>query len=309
VKKLTSSTYSAVVQKYWIPLVLLLLVGISFVSRSAALFTAVVFTFLVPGLIFYRFFHLKTHEVWAFVPLFSVLVSVQLIYYLSLAFGYSQQTILFSFLGLTVLYALVVFRWGETLKPKSALKLGKIKKSSLLIVAVIFLVSFTVLHQSVWLQTPSGIVLTGSNWQDTPFHYEIIESINNGNFPPQTPNYVGTPLTYHYFVDFHTAILEQLYGYLPTLMPFLNAAFIAVFALAMYALARPFGKRVAVIAVVLGVFGWGLSYFGLFNALFSGQFSPTTNYGYQFGQLFGLPSIFENLLQQRPMLVGLPAFA
>ena len=296
-------------QKYWIPLVLLLLVGISFVSRSAALFTAVVFTFLVPGLIFYRFFHLKTHEVWAFVPLFSVLVSVQLIYYLSLAFGYSQQTILFSFLGLTVLYALVVFRWGETLKPKSALKLGKIKKSSLLIVAVIFLVSFTVLHQSVWLQTPSGIVLTGSNWQDTPFHYEIIESINNGNFPPQTPNYVGTPLTYHYFVDFHTAILEQLYGYLPTLMPFLNAAFIAVFALAMYALARPFGKRVAVIAVVLGVFGWGLSYFGLFNALFSGQFSPTTNYGYQFGQLFGLPSIFENLLQQRPMLVGLPAFA
>ena len=299
----------AILQKYWFLFVLLLLVCLSFVSVYIALFSALVFTFLVPGLISYRFFHLKSHEIWAFVPLFSVLVSVQLVYYLSLAFGYSREIILFSFLGLTALYGLAVFRWGEPLQSKSVMKLGKIKKTSLLAVAIVFLVSLAVLYQSVWVQTSSGIVLTGSNWQDTPFHYEIIESINNGNFPPQTPNYVGTPLTYHYFVDFNNAILEKVYGYLPTLLPFLNAVFIAVFALAMYALARPFGRRAAVIAMVLGVFGWGLSYFGLFNALFSGQFSVSQNYGYQFGQLFGLPPIFDNLLQQRPMLVGLPAFA
>jgi hypothetical protein len=310
VKNVKANTdYGTVLQKYWLPLVFLLLTAISFVSGDVAVFTALVFTFLVPGLIAYRFFSLKSHEVWAFVPIFSVLVSVTLIYYLSLAVGYSRDTILFSFLALTAIYALVVYKKGEPIKPPAFLKLRQIKKTSLLIFAVIFLISLTVLARSVWYGNQDGIVLTGSNWQDTPFHYEIIESINQGNFPPQTPNYVGTPLTYHYFVDFHTAIVEKMYGYLPTLLPLLDALFILVFALSIYALARPYGRRAAVLATVLAVFGWGLSYFGLFSALFNGQFDPNQNYIYQFGKLFGLPSMFDNLLQQRPLLVGLPAFA
>ena len=101
-KKVKANTdYGTVLQKYWLPLVFLLLTAISFVSGDVAVFTALVFTFLVPGLIAYRFFSLKSHEVWAFVPIFSVLVSVTLIYYLSLAVGYSRDTILFSFLALT----------------------------------------------------------------------------------------------------------------------------------------------------------------------------------------------------------------
>ncbi len=195
----------------------------------------------------------------------------------------------------------MVYKKGEPIKLPKFLKLKQIKKTSLLIFAVIFLIAFAVLFQSVWRSDQYGIVLTGSNWQDTPFHYEIIESINQGNFPPQTPNYIGTPLTYHYFVDFHTAIVEKMYGYLPTLLPLLNALFILVFALAIYALARPYGRKAAVIATVLAVFGWGLSYFGLFSALFNGQFDPNQNYIYQFRQLFGLPSMFDNLLQQRPL--------
>ena len=123
------------------------------------------------------------------------------------------------------------------------------------------------------------------------------------------PNFAGQPETYHYFVDFHTAIVEKVYGYLPTLLPVLNAVFIVIFALAIYALARSYGRKVAFIATVLGVFGWGLSYFGLFSSLINGQFNQTQNYIFQYGGTFGLPSIFDNLLQQRPMLVGLPAFA
>jgi len=304
-----NETWIVILKKYWIAVVLLLLTAVSFVSGDLAVFTALVFTFLVPGLIAYRFFNLNSHEIWAFVPIFSVLVSVQLIYYLSLAVGYSQRTILVSFLALTAIYAMVVYKKGAPINFQKFLKLKQVKKTSLLIFAVIFLISFAVLYQSVWRSDQYGIVLTGSNWQDTPFHYEIIESINQGNFPPQTPNYIGTPLTYHYFVDFHTAIIEKMYGYLPTLMPLLNALFILVFAFAVYALARPYGRRVAIVATVLAVFGWGFSYFGLFGALFNGQFDPNQNYIYQFRQLFGLPSMFDNLLQQRPLLVGLPAFA
>jgi hypothetical protein len=282
---------------------------VSFLSSYIALFAAFVFTFLVPGLIAYRFFSLKSHEVWAFVPLFSVLVSVEFIYYLSLAVGYSRQTILFSFLALTAVYTLVVYKKGEPIQPPKFLRFKQVKKTSLLLFTVIFLVALVVLVRSVWYPNQFGIVLTGSNWQDTPFHYDVIESINNGNFPPQTPNYSGTPLSYYYFVDFHTAIIEKTFGYLPTLLPVLNALFILVFALAMYALARPYGRQAAIIATVIAVFGWGLSYFGLFSALFNGTFNVNNNYGYQWGKLFGLPSIFDNLLQQRPLLVGLPAFA
>jgi hypothetical protein len=308
--KITDSAgYEAVLQKYWIALALLVLTAVSFFLGIVAIATAFVCTFLVPGLICYRFFHLKSHEIWAFIPLFSVLVSVQLIYYVSLAVGYSSQTILACFLALTGLYALVVYKKGEPLKPPALLKLKKIKKTSFLLFTIIFLVSLAVLVRSVWYGNNYGIVITGSNWQDTPMHYEIIESINNGNFPPQMPIFSGEPLTYHYFVDFHTAILEKVYGYLPTLLPVLNAVFIVVFALSIYALARDYGRKVAIIATVLGVFGWGLSYFGLFSALFNGQFNITQNYIYQYSQTFGLPSIFDNLLQQRPLLVGLPAFA
>jgi hypothetical protein len=289
--------------------VLLVLAALAFVGGYVAVASALVFTFMVPGLVAYRFFHLKSHENWAFVPIFSVLVSVNLIYFMSLAFGYSSAVIGWCFFVLAAVYTAVVYLKGEPIKPPSLLKLTKIKKTSILLFAVIFLISLSVLCYSVWRGNQYGIVVTGSNWQDTPYHFDIIESINNGNFPPQTPNYVDTPLTYHYFVDFHTAILEKLYGYLPTLLPVLNAVFILVFAGAMYALARPYGRKAAVIATVLAVFGWGLSYFTLFSALLNGTFSPTTNYIYQFSQQFGLPSIFDNLLQQRPLLMGLPVFA
>jgi hypothetical protein len=310
VKKVkTDGAWMGILQKYWVPILLLLLTVTSFVSGNIGVFTALAFTFLVPGLIAYRFFNLKSHEIWAFVPIFSVLVSVTLVYYLSFVVGYSRETILGSFLALTAIYALVVYKKGEPIQPPKFLELKHVKKTNLLIFALIFLVSLVVLYQSVWRGDQYGIVLTGSNWQDTPFHYEIIESINQGNFPPQTPNYIDTPLTYHYFVDFHTAIVEKMFGYMPTLLPVLNALFILVFGFAIYSLARPYGRKAAVIATVLAVFGWGLSYFCLFSAVFNGQFDPNQNYIYQFRQLFGLPSMFDNLLQQRPLLVGLPAFA
>ena len=56
---------------------------------------------------------------------------------------------------------------------------------------------------------------------------------------------------YYYFVDFHTAIIENVFGYLPQLLPFLNAVFILVFGLAIYALTRPNGRRAAMIATVI----------------------------------------------------------
>lgn len=226
---------------------------------------------------------------------------------LSLLSGYSRNTILICFLALTTIYTLVIYKKGQDFQPQQLLqKFGKIKKTSIMLFTVILLVSLGVLLRTVWFSNDYGIVITGANWQDTPFHYEIIESINNGNFPPQTPNYVGTSLSYHYFVDFHTAIVEKVYGYLPTLLPILNAVFIGVFAVSMYALVRPHGRQAAIAAAVVGTFGWGFSYYKFFSALFCGE-SVVFNSFFEYGGTFGLPPIYDNLLQQRPMLMGLPA--
>lgn len=278
-----------------------------FASNYIALLAAFVFTFIVPGLCFYRFFSFDDHEKWAFIPIFSVLFSVQFVYVLSLVLGYSRNTILVGFLVLTAIYTGVIYKKGQDFQPQQLLqKFGKIKKTSILLFTVILLVSLGVLLRTVWFSNDYGIVITGANWQDTPFHYEIIESINNGNFPPQTPNYVGTSLSYHYFVDFHTAIVEKVYGYLPTLLPILNAVFIGVFAVSMYALVRPHGRQAAIAAAVVGTFGWGFSYYKFFSALFCGE-SVVFNSFFEYGGTFGLPPIYDNLLQQRPMLMGLPA--
>jgi hypothetical protein len=299
----------AKLQRYWLAVVLLVLAALAFFLPAVALAAAFVFTFLVPGITFHRFFNLKRHELWAFIPVFSVLTSVTMIYFASLAFGYSSATILGCFLVLTAVYALVVYFKGETFTPKKLLQIKDFSKVALAVFLIIFALSFYVLYNSVWVQTDTGLIIAGSNWQDTPYHYGIIESINQGNFPPQFPNYAGVKMTYHYFVDFHTAILENTCGYLPKLLPTLNAVFIMVFALSMYALAREFGRKAALIATVVGVFGGGFSFVGLFSALFNGQFDVTQNYFFQYAGTFDLPPIFDNLLQQRPMLIGLPVFA
>ncbi|MDX1813824.1 MAG: hypothetical protein R3319_03445 [Candidatus Bathyarchaeia archaeon] len=303
------SIFWGILRGNWLFLLLLGLPLVSFVSPHVSLLTGFGFTFFVPGLIFYRFFRLKSLEILVFVPVFSVLVSTQLVYYLSLAFGYSREIILVSFLVLAFVYGIVNSRRKAAYSLRDFLDFRRYSKTVLLILLVIFALSLVVLYRSVWFENTSGIVITGSNWQDTPLHYEIIESVNNGNFPPQMPHYSGESMNYHYFVDFHTAILEKLYGFLPQLLFFLNAVFILVFALAVYALAREYGKRAAIFATIIAILGWGFSFLGLFSALASGQFSPTQNYMYQYGEFFGLPPMLDNLLQQRPLLLGLPVFA
>jgi uncharacterized membrane protein len=223
--------------------------------------------------------------------------------------GYTRETILVSFLILTIVYAILNSISKRAISFRDFLKVEKLKRKGILVFLFVFLLSLTILCKSVWFESEHGIVITGSNWQDTPLHYSIIESINNGNFPPEMPYYSGVRISYHYFVDLHTAILEKVYGFMPKLLPILNAVFILIFALSIYSLARINGEKEAAFSTIIATFGWGFSYFTLFSAVLTGEFNPWQNYSYQYNSFFGLPPIFDNLLQQRPLLIGLPAFA
>lgn len=80
-----------------LPVFLLLLA--SFFSLHASLVSAFIFTLFVPGYVIveYYFKDLNIHEKLLLYMLLSVLISTHLIYFLSLAFGYSQHTILIAF--------------------------------------------------------------------------------------------------------------------------------------------------------------------------------------------------------------------
>ena len=68
-------------------------------------------------------------------------------------------------------------------------------------------------------------------------HYGIIESINQGNFPPEVPYYSGLQMNYHYFVDFHTAVIEKVMeGFYPRLLVVVTPVFMFLFALSLYLL-------------------------------------------------------------------------
>ncbi|MEM2098790.1 MAG: DUF2298 domain-containing protein [Candidatus Bathyarchaeia archaeon] len=296
-------------QKYYLSILLLIIAALSFTSAYVALPAAFIFTLLVPGLAAYKFLKLNAYETIAFIPIFSVLASVQLVYYLSLFMDYSSTAILASFIILAVAHFITDWKKPPQFSFKHALKRNPFSKTTTTIFLLIFIIAAYVLFQSVWRNNQAGIVITGSNWQDTPLHYEIIESINNGNFPPENPFYSGTKMSYHYFVDFHTAIIAKTCGFLPTLLPALNAIFILIFAITAYTLTRPYGEQEANYATVIAVFGWGFSFFLLVSAITNGQFNAAQNYAYQYNSFFGLPPIFDNLLQQRPLLVGLPTFA
>ncbi|MEM2145806.1 MAG: hypothetical protein QW304_04940 [Thermoproteota archaeon] len=298
-----------IMKKYVLPLILLFLILTSFVSVHMALLTAFIFTFFIPGLIFLKFFRIKPYEVPVCITIFSIMSSTYLIYFLSMFLGYSRETILISFLVFTAMYVIVDSVSKGMGISKDFLKSGVFNRRSILIFLFIFLLSLTILYKSVWFETENGIVITGSNWQDTPLHYSLIESINNGNFPPQMPYYSGVRINYHYFVDLHTAILEKVYGFMPKLLPILNSIFILIFAFSVYSLARINGEKEAELSTIIAAFGWGFSYFILFSAALTGDFNPVNNYIYQYDGFFGLPPIFDNLLQQRPLLIGFPAFA
>ncbi len=75
-----------------------------------------------------------------------------------------------------------------------------------------FGVVLAVLARGLWQLTPDGVEVGGSNWSDLGVHLSIAQSVNAGNFPPQVPFFAGEPLVYHWFADFHAAILAEAAG-------------------------------------------------------------------------------------------------
>ncbi|HYA00902.1 MAG TPA: DUF2298 domain-containing protein [Candidatus Binatia bacterium] len=178
-----------------------------------------------------------------------------------------------------------------------------------------------ILQFSAWHQEASGWVSGGWNWSDFLVHVSIAQSIRFGNFPPQVPYFSGEPLSYHWFGDFHAAILATAASIdvIPALI-LSNAVLAGALALVVWELARTLTghSRVALLAAVLVLIGGGLGWIRLPIDLAQHKggivrLLSTTPYDNNFFSpfpYFRIASIFgTGLLDQRPTAYGLPAFA
>ncbi len=179
-----------------------------------------------------------------------------------------------------------------------------------------------VLGVGMWRVTPDGVSSGGSNWSDLGVHLSIAETLNSGaNFPPEVPYFAGVPLVYHWFSDFHAAILALAAGIFSVpAMVVQSTVLAAALSLLVYSLARALvggahARRVAVLAAVIAVFGGGLGYIRFIGDLTATGRSPldliaASSYDNQWltgWPYFRIPSVMgTGLLAHRATTVGLP---
>ncbi|MEW5956031.1 MAG: DUF2298 domain-containing protein, partial [Candidatus Micrarchaeota archaeon] len=173
---------------------------------------------------------------------------------------------------------------------------------------------------TLWVETAGGVRVGGYNWADFFVHLSIIESVNAGNFPPQTPYAAGIPLSYHWFADFHTAVFSKLSEVFPAFaVRFENALYAALLFLGSFALAHSLcrsskdRKAIAFFAALFVVFGSGLAWTQFFadvaNGGNLGELVAQTNYdGNSHSESFPVMSTMTYLVVQRPQAAALPVF-
>jgi hypothetical protein len=154
----------------------------------------------------------------------------------------------------------------------------------------------------------------------------IAQSLNAGNFPPEVPYFAGAPLVYHWFADFHAAVVARSAGMFAVPAFVVSSAVLTgALALLVHGLARRLirrreARRVALLATVLVIFGGGLGWTRLVNDVATGYGDPISlmidnsydNSWYDVRGLptwpyFRIPSVMgTGLLVHRATTAGLP---
>jgi hypothetical protein len=249
----------------------------------------------------------------------SVAASTHLVYWVSRLLGGYDRVAVFAVSG--ILAALVPLalarraplpRWRSVTPAAGALLVAWLAAA---------MVGLT-LGVGLWRITPTGVVAGGSNWSDLGVHLSIAQTLNAGaNFPPEVPYFAGVPLVYHWFADFHAAILAEAAGlFAVPAMVVQSTVLAAALALLVFSLARALlrgrhARRVATLAAALAIFAGGMGYIRFLADLWNGAGAPldliaASSYDNQWltdWPFFRIPSVMgTGLLAHRATTAGLP---
>jgi hypothetical protein len=249
----------------------------------------------------------------------SVAISTHLVYWLAqLTGGYTRGTVFLAALLLAVPMVVAAYRRAV---PRFTALAGP-SRAVLGVALLAALVVGATLAVGIWRVTTSGVSSGGSNWSDLGVHLSIAQTLNAGaNFPPEVPYFAGVPLTYHWFADFHAAILASAAGLFSVpAMVFQSALLAGALALLVASLARRIvrgrdARRIAALAAVLAIFAGGLGYVRFIGDVSAGPLSPlelvaANSYDNQWltgWPYFRIPSVMgTGLLAHRATTAGLP---
>jgi len=247
---------------------------------------------------------------WKKIPLYlvgSAIMSTFLVAALGLIFGLSRGLLL-GVAAVFLIAALYVFF------KKKKYNSDEIKKRlpEIIVGVFIYAIYFTALYPAIFSFYNNYFVMGGPNWQDTAMHLSIIESIAQGNFPPQAPYFSGQPLNYYYFADLHAAIANIFFGdFFPEILTLLNPFWAATFYFSVFALTYRLTKKkiFSVIAGFSAVFYGNLGFVNFFNALIKQnknyfELVAVNPFNFNFDYLQMVP-MSDYFLQNRPMMAGL----
>jgi hypothetical protein len=255
----------------------------------------------------------------------SVAISTHLVYWLSLATGGYRRETIFAVAALLALpIPIGVMRGGaHSVVDQASAAWHALRRDWLAFAVAAGCAAFVgaVLQSGLWQATPNGISAGGSNWSDLGVHLSIAQSLNAGNFPPQVPYFAGEPLIYHWFADFHAAIVARSAGTFAIPSFVVSSAILSgALALLVHGLARTVlrgggARRAALLAVVLVIFAGGLGWMRLVGDLANGFGdlpNLVTHNSYDNSWLtewpfFRIPSVMgTGLLVHRATTAGLP---
>jgi hypothetical protein len=247
----------------------------------------------------------------------SVALSTHLVYWLAeLTGGYARGTVFLAAAVLAIPIPVAAFARSRPSRPSAHLR------RALLLAGVAALVVGGTLAVGIWRVTPDGVSSGGSNWSDLGVHLSIAQTLNAGaNFPPEVPYFAGVPLSYHWFADFHAAILASAADLFSVpAMVLQSTVLAAALVLLVASLARRLvpgrdARRVALLAAAIAVFGGGLGYVRFIGDMSTGDLSPLeliarNSYDNQWltgWPYFRIPSVMgTGLLAHRATTAGLP---
>ena len=174
----------------------------------------------------------------------SVALSAHLVYWLAIATGGYRRETIFAVAALLALpIPIGLLRGGPAAVRQQVVGAWHAVRRDLAPFAFALAAALfvgLVLASGLWHATPNGIAAGGSNWSDLGVHLSIAQSLNAGNFPPQVPYFAGEPLVYHWFADFHAAIVARAAGIFAIPSFVVSSAILAgALALLVHGLARP----------------------------------------------------------------------
>ena len=276
------------------------------------LFIGLVYVTFLPGFVITEFF-LPKFPLWKKLPLYttlSVIISTVFVYLVALIFGFNRVTISACFLFFLFLFFILIRRrkikfFSEILKHYRVVLMG----------FLVYIIFFASLYPGIFSYYNGNFVMSGPNWQDTAMHLSIIESLTQGNFPPQAPYFSGQALSYYYFADLHAAIVNKMFGdFFPKILVILNPFLAMSFFYSVFAVAYQVTKKwgISITSAFTAIFYGNLGYISFFKTLIaqhSNYFLFVSNNPYNFDQnFFQMVPMADYFLQNRPMMVGLPAF-